>query len=332
MPGFTGTERASVNQVAQIGLESTPGTGVAATKLIEQTDFSVTPKYQSKSFRAQGRKHTLVVVPAKEWTEAKLSGPLSYTESIYWFSGCIAAVTPSTHPSGSTSKDWVFTPPLTGNATIQPYTVEKGDAIRAMKFTYGLMTGFGIKATRDSVEFSGDMMGQAITDGITLTGSLTGVGVQPVLPLHINWYMDSTAGGIGGTQLNDVLEGDFQSTGYFGPYWPMKRTSTSFTKHIDMAPKTTFKMKMEADAVGMSPLVNARVGSTLYFQMDAQGAIIESAIPYEMKLNFAAKIASIGAFSDDAGVYAIEWNFEVVEDTGLTYPFQITVTNAISAL
>ena len=50
---------------------------------------------------------------------------------------------------------------------------EQGDAIRAHKFGYGLFTGFGYKATRKDCSFTGKLIAQQLTDGISMTGSPT---------------------------------------------------------------------------------------------------------------------------------------------------------------
>lgn len=330
----TGTERATVNQIVQIGMESTPGTTVAATKLIQSTDVSPGIKLNSKSFRAGGRKYPYLTVPGREWVEAKLDGPASYNELSYWLSSVASLVSTATHSGGTLSKDWVITPALTGNSTIQTFTVEKGDSIRAMKFGYGLLTGISLDYSRDAVDFSGNMIGQRLSDNITLTasGSVTAIAKQPILGSDVNWYIDTTAGGIKGTQASNVVKATFDYSDVFGTYWPMVRTNTSFAKHIDLAPKATLKLEMEADSVGMSPLSGSRIGSTFYIVADAQGQIIEGSIPYQLELRMACQVASIEAFGDEDGVYKIGWNFNIIEDTTLAYAWKATVVNQLATL
>lgn len=328
----TGTERATVNQITQIGLETTAGTAVAATKLIQGTDFQPGIKLNTKQFRAMGRKYPYLTVPGREWVDAKLAGPANYNELAYWLS-CIGVMTPTTHTGGTNSKDWVLTPVTNGNANVQTYTVEKGDSIRAYKYAYGLLYTFNIHFTRDEVQFTGNMLGQRITDAITLTSSGIGnVTPQPILGSHVNWYLDTTSGGIGTTQLLNPVSGDLIWDAGYGTFWPMNRSNTSFKQHVDLAPKATLKMLLEADSAGMAQLSGARLGSTYYLQMDAQGPIIEGSIVYEWKVNFAAQVSNIQPFSDAQGVYAIEFEFTLVEDNTLAYAWKSTLTNNLAAL
>lgn len=328
----TGTVNATANKIAQIGPEVTAGTAVAATKQIIGASIQPGIKFNAKAFRAEGRKYPFVVVPGKEWSEHKITGPLNYTELVYWLCSAEALVTPTTHAGGSTSKDWTFTSLLTGNNTLQTYTLEKGDSVRAQKYAYCFVTGYDIHYTKDSVDFTATMMGQQVQDGITLTSSLSPVAVMPVFPAHVNMYIDTTSGNIGTTQALDVLEATFSKGNIYGPYWTFNRTNSSFAKHVDLAPNCTFKISQEADSVGLSPLTGVRTGSTYYFMVDAQGPIIEAAIPYEHQLKFAGKCTAITGFADDNGVYKIEWTFTIVEDTGLAYAMKQVVTNLLTAL
>lgn len=178
--------RASVNQQAQIGPEATAGTVVPATRLLAATDIQIGVKSENKTHRTQGHKHTAVVTQGKEYVEAKSSGEADYDELIYPFVSLCGIGSNPTVPGGAlTAKQWQFSPVLTGNATPKTFTVEKGDATTAEKFGYGLWTGVDLKFTRDSVDFSGDMIGQLISTGATLTPSLTEVALIPgrVMPL-----------------------------------------------------------------------------------------------------------------------------------------------------
>lgn len=326
------TTRADVNQIAQLGMEATPGAGATATKILMATSVDPGIKYTGKHFRAQGRKHTLLVVPAEEYVDGKFQGEASYSEIIYWLAGIVGKTTPVVHTGGTSSQDWTFTSVLTGNAAPQTFTIEKGDATRAFKFDYGLVTGLTMKMSHKSVDMSGTLVGQSIQDGITMSTGTTEIAEQPILPIHFNHYLDTSAGNIGTTQLLSVMEADFSHTAVYGTYWPMNRANNSFTKHVDLAPKTELKVTMEADSVGMSPLTNARAGSTLYYRAQAQGPIIEGAIPYALTLDMAVKVASITNFSDKEGIYAIEYTFEIVEDSALGKAFSAVVTNTATTL
>lgn len=330
----TGTDRATVNQLTQIGMEVTPGTSVAATKLLESTTIEPGIKANFKEFKAQGRKRPFLVVPGKEWTESKLTGAMCYAEIIYWLSSAKGAISSTLHTAGTISHDWNWTDSLQGNVNIQTFTIESGDSVRAGKSAYNFVNDWGWKVTRDACDFSGGLTSQAYQDNITLTpaGGVAPIGAAPILPEHWSFYLDTTSGGIGGTQLVDVMSAEFQEGSIYGTFWPLNRTLTSFSKHIDLGPKTTFKLAMEADSVGMSPLAFMRLGSSCYIRAQAQGPFIEGAIPYVFQQDMAVKVSGIQPFADEAGVYKVEWTFTPVEDTVWTKSYSILVTNGLTTL
>jgi hypothetical protein len=62
----------------------------------------------------------------------------------------------------------------------------------------------------------------------------------------------------------------------YGSFWPLNRTNISFPAHVDLAPATTMKLKVEADAAGMALLSSLQVGTTQYMRVMAQGQIIDN--------------------------------------------------------
>ena len=82
-------ENSSIYQVTQLGVEVTPGTPVAATRLITGASFVPRPQGNVNVFRPQGFKFATVAQPGREWSEFDVSGPLTYTELPYWLSSLI---------------------------------------------------------------------------------------------------------------------------------------------------------------------------------------------------------------------------------------------------
>ena len=59
-------------------------------------------------------------------------------------------------------------------------------------------------------------------------------------------------------------------------FFPFNRANLGWTAHVDLNPTSTFKMLMEADAVGMTPLTNLQAGSTQFLRVQGQGFIIDN--------------------------------------------------------
>jgi hypothetical protein len=324
----------TTNVRTQVGVESAHGTKVSATKILES--FSVEPAIKSSNtaHRAQGRKHSAVVTQGRESMEFKVSsGEADFAELVYPFSSVFGDADISTPMGGTNSRLWVFTPPLSGNTAVKTLTFEKGDDDRGYRFGYGLFTGVSLKFTRDSVDFSGDGIGQLIEDDISLTGSLAPVGLSPILGDMLNYYIDDASDDLGQTQLLDVMEASFDFTGAYGEYWPMVRANSSFASHVDMAPKCEVKLTMQANDEGMSLLDSLRDGSKHFLRIEAVAPVaIEGSIHPTLYIDLCGSVSGVEPYSDRDGVYSVGWTFEGVEDTDWGQALQVSLINTLTAL
>ena len=84
-------ERASIFSTVQIAVEVTPGTDPnAGYKQLSALQIEPSVKVELETYRASGQKFPTVAALNKEWTEAKLGGPITYTEIIYLLSSLIS--------------------------------------------------------------------------------------------------------------------------------------------------------------------------------------------------------------------------------------------------
>lgn len=333
-------EVTTANQDVQIGAEATTalGTSVSAGKRVECFDWTMGIMADVNFITGTGRKYPSASEENTEWTEGTIGGNFDYNGCIYPLASVMGSVAAASHGASTTAKDWIFTPPLTGSVVPQTYTVEMGDSVRARKTTYVLFTEWGYKGTRKDFTNSGKWIAYPITDGITKTASPTVVTSSPIAGKHWNAYLDSTSGGLGGTQLLRLMSVEYLMTNVYGVVYPINRTNLGWTAHVDLVPKCTVKLKFEANAEGMAPLSYLQAGTTYYLRLNAQGPQIASDGPGAIYATFqhdmAIKFGKPSAFADDAGVFALEWECTVVEDSswGTGKAQTITVTNLLTAL
>jgi hypothetical protein len=330
------TERASVNMITQIGVESTSGTAVAANKKMLNMSFVMAPKPDVKTYRASGHRWISEAVMNREWSEWKADGFLDYNDSVYLVSGPFGAATITTPGGGTNSRAWAWTPPVTGNIPPKTYTLEQGDSVRAHKAAYGLFTGFSYKGTRDAgFTMSAPMIAQAFTDAITMTSSPTSIALAPVAGGHASLYVDTTSGGIGGTQFTRIFSYEYTYDNGLGAFWPINRTNASFTGHVDQTPKNTIKLSLEADANGMSLYPHLQAGDFMYLRYEAIGATIESTIKYSIVHDIALKLTNISEIKDaNGGLVCTDYDGEVAEDPSWSSGKSqvLTITNTLTAL
>jgi len=335
-------ERTTINQKVQVGAESTSalGTVVAASKLLECFTWTFGINGDVIFYTPTGHKYPSTQEENTEWMDGTLGGDMDYNGIIYPLASVMGATTATAHAGPSaTAKDWVFSPPTTGSIVPQTFTLEQGDAVRAHRFAYGIFNQFGYTFTRKAFTVTGTLIGQPITDAITLTSSPTAVAIAPAPAKHINVYLDSTQAALGTTQLTRVLQGTYAMNSVYGPLWVLNRANIGFTAHVDTAPATTFKLKVEADAAGMALLGYLQTGVTYYLRVDAKGSTAiatdgtgSTNIYNEFIHDMAVKVGKPSTFADDQGVFAIEWELTVVEDPTWGHSQQVTVTNLIASL
>src|SRR2546421_1253581 len=268
--------RATINVRTQIGVEITSGTAVAANKVLQCYDFKTGIKPAVTMIAASGRKYPASQEENKEWMAGTLSGSMDFNGLPYLLSSAWGVITPGAHGASSTAKDWIGTPPVTGSLTPTTYTFEQGDSVRAHKFAYGLVTKFGYTFTRDATSITGDIIGQPISDGITMTGGPSLVALAPIASKYWNLYLDATSAGLGTTQLLSPLSFNYEMGNIYLPAWFINRANLGFTSHVDGDPTAMCKLLVMADAQGMSLLNNLQLGTTAFLRAEALGPIIDN--------------------------------------------------------
>jgi len=325
-------ERATVFQTVQVGVESTYGTSVAASKLLQS--MSIEPNIQAdvKTFRPSGQKFNTVAALGKEWSAGKLSGMATYTEIIYALASALKKPTPTT-PGGTTPRLWTFDSAPSAADTIASYTVEQGSAERAHKVTGLVIPEFGMDFSRDAVSINGSTLARAVTDGITLTAAPTAIALLPILPTAVSVKLADTQAGLAGASvLSRALSASWNIGNRFGPLWTLDSTQTSFAALVEMVPSGGAKLKVEADAAGMGLLTQLRSGATKFMRIAATGDQIETTYYYSIQIDLALKVTKVSDFSDADGVYAVEWEFELAKDSTWGKAIEVQVQNIATAL
>jgi len=330
-------ERATVFQVVQVGSEGTVGTQASANKLLTAMTLDATPNVEVTPFTPSGYLHPTVTVPGRDWTTADASGPATYTEIIYPITSHFtkpAGGTPVIPSGGTNSRYWAIVPGFNAAGTPATFTFEQGDANVAQRFVGGIFTDFGYTFSRENFEISGAVLGQKLTtSGVTLTSSPSALSLVPIQPDQVDVYADTVAGNLGTTKITRLFEGEYSSTGRYGPVWDVNTANVSYATTVDTMPSKTFRFVVEADSTGTNYMGHLRGGTTLYFRVIAQGGTIEAGtIRYKFQHDFAAKLTETGSLSDRDGVYAQEFTGQIVYDSTLTYAERLHLINSITAL
>lgn len=327
-------DRMFANAGVQIGVESTSGTSVAASKKLLMTSIMPTIKADVKTFRPMGQKYSGLAALGKEWVEAKVEAPGNYTDLTYLLASLISYSAPS-QQGGTSAYKWTFASSHNSADTVKTFTVEQGDSVRAHKFTYGIMNALTMTFGRDEVKFSGSMMGTALQDGITMTSTPTSIAQQLLLPSHVDIKIADTQAGLAGASvLSRSWSFEFSLADRFVPMWPLGTTfGTGPAAYAEGAePKLTAKLKMEADATGMGLLTKLRAGTAQFVRLSAVGPLIAGSYYNTLQIDLAAAVSNVSEFSNADGVFAIEWGLEGIVDSTWGKSHSIELTNTLTAL
>lgn len=339
-------ERQTVAQVQQIGKETTPGTGVAATRRLGSMTLNPGVSAEAELFRPQGAKFGTVQALNREWVEGDMSGQPTYDEVIYPLAGVFGAPVSSSILDGATPTQafqHVFSPKTDQADSPLTFTLEQGDAVQAEKMAHLLFTGFSLDISRSGVSMGGSFFAQAIQKAITLTSGLAlPAALNPILPGHFSLYTATSAANLGTTQtqLLRVISGAPSVDGRYTPSWFVNSALPSFATFAEAAegPTADMGLTVEADAAGMGLLDRLRDGATTYLRLEAKGGanIYNAGTQLNLQHRFcwdmAVKAREVDTWSDEDGIWAIPFTFQMVHDTTWNKSQQITVVNKVASL
>jgi hypothetical protein len=327
-------ERSSISQTIQIGMETVPGTAVAATKRFKTVSIEPTTTTTIDTFRPAGSKYNALTALSKEHTTAPVTGRGSYTEIIYPLASVLRKPTITTPPGATLGRKFTFDSADGSEDDVQTYTIEHGSNVHADRFSYGVFTEFGMTFNRNAVELTGSLIGRAIEDDITMTsaGSITPIPLIPILATQVSVYADPEAADVGTTKLSRVVSAAFSLTNKSVPLWILDASLDSYVTHIETAPEVTFTLMVEADAEGMEFINKMRTAERTFFRVEGIGPEIEAATDNTFNLDISAEVSNMNGFSDQDGLYAAEFTFTAIIDDTWGKAFEFSVINALTAL
>lgn len=321
-------EKASIFQTVQIGIEATPGTPVAANKKLLATSLVPAVKVEGETFRAIGNKYPSFAVVNKEWSEASVEGKLTYNEILYLLSSLLSQPEP-VQQEATTAYKWTFTSDTDGEDAGITFTVEQGDANSAWRAAGVKVSGLEFTFNRSEVSLSGPAIGQPLETGITMTASPTSMTPRIVLPAHLKFYMADTQAGLDSAQaLSRGFSLNWSLTDKNTLAWPVGQSPVL----IESEPKLEAKLSLATDTVGLGLIATMREGYTKWFRVKAEGNTIQSPHKYTFQIDFPGQITDVGEFSDEDGLYLVEYTLAMIHDSTWGKAFQIDVITDVQTL
>lgn len=325
----------------QLGIESTKGTLVAATRLIECDGEATEEQDFYRSAYPQGVRSTaggLGVITRKGFG-LKVSTDLTSSE-ILWplHTGVRGSLSPV---GGGAAKTWTATPELTtGIPTIAAATIE---AIRSDGTTnhyygeagYGMTSGFEIEWAYNQVsKLSWEMFARARqTD--TPTGSLVVYSTRKVLVTNLLFvYLDTTWAGLGGTQLTGIVRNAKLTvdTGYRPNYTMDGRADLDHVNHKVGKLSAKLSLLLELDAVGAARFTAYRANSGQFIRLKSTGDAISGGGNHTVQVDGAYRFTGPPAMQADGDQMLVACELESYYDATGTKTLEFVAINELAAI
>lgn len=221
----------------QIGLESTPGTAVAATTIWRGIGLM-----QDQRVIQHVDEEVGIAMPTTRNYTPKLGVvctfdpiEMTYQQIPYLLEAGVAAETPTQDGAGS---DYIYAYAFPGTALVplNTYTLEGGNNQQAYEMDYAHVASFNLAGNAaEGAMMNAEWVGRTMID-TTFTGALA---IPTLLPGHhlkfgdVSLYIDEPAGTIGSTQISNTLY-NFNLevvTGYV-PVWTDESTEFDYVQWV----------------------------------------------------------------------------------------------------
>ncbi len=312
----------------QIGKETTPGTGVAATRVTYASAVSLTRSREQREHRVpRGTRDNVI---ARTLGPVMAGGALTVGvhpgELVEWMLGTFdGSVTPIVPTGGVTAQRWKFTPGLTpASLTIERLdgaNTERGLGMRANQMTIAGNVREGNAAT---FELFGTDVDRSFA---SLTAALTERTIVPFEGYQTNLYVDALGATPGTTQKIAMISWNVVVGNAMARKYLAQNTLAARRTTMGMLAVTANLMLegMESDTV--AELANADANTPRLARLEFIGPLIEGSIYQTVWVDLPGYWASPDTNQTDEGTRAYGFPFNYVFDPTLGAGINVTLTN-----
>lgn len=315
-------ERATIFNHLQLGVESTPGTVVAAAIQLLDSGITPRPRIPTAQYRPMGSKYATDLLVQKVRSEFGLEGVISYIDLTYWLSSCLRkATTPGT---------WIFDSNPFAADVFQTFTMEYGSAAGAERLAYGAVTGLEFAFTETECRMRGNGIGRDMADGITLTPTPTILPSVVLNPANTDVFIGDSIGGL--ANAGRFFEANFNISGRYNPVVTLDSSQPSFSALVEGSPTLTARLVCEKDSVANGYMTDLKSAKTKYMRIkNTDPRIVTGSTHYDFQLTFPFKFREPDP-ADRQGVYANTYELVPIYDVTFANAFQFAIVNGLSTL
>lgn len=306
--------RADVGIVSQFGIETTPGTTVAATRTFNGLEITVDPEFEIYEGRASGRKYKTVAQKNKEWSKGTIEGPAQYSEMHSLLKNFIGATVGS--QIGTTGAyPWTVSPSISAaDSNRSSFTLRHGDGDAAVIVPNFNITELSFEFA-DQPKVSGTWIGQKLAAG-SLTSNVPQLAAQPISRNDIKIFLDDDSADIGTTALASPIMASVKFGTNREASWVLNRDNASWKDLTETAIEVTGELQLIHDSTSRSLYTSWNTDELpfRYMRIDCNGANIgtngSAAVDYQFYIDLALRFTGAKENRKASGaVYAYTYSF-----------------------
>lgn len=327
------TVRATVYEQMQFGKEAIPGTAVDVERRLLSLQWSLGPEVEVQTFRPSGLLFPIAQTANVEHFGASYVGPLTYTELLYlvesmWGGGYKEQV-PDKDAWDRTWEQPAWNEPVDSIT----WTAAWGNEEFGTRSTYVFVNGLRMAFSRRECTVEGDVLGRAADlETPASTEELSEVDVAPVLGNDWEVYLGDDDEDVDANPEPAVIRVKVGWDRLRNLFFPLLRDAGPVP--VTVAPRALVSLLAVANGEEAGVLLarQMRTGATKFVRLFARGPAIETGVYNEIDLQMATKIGKPKRFTDEDGVYAMEWPLELAFDQGWQKTFSLRVRTGIDVL
>lgn len=261
----------------QLGRESTPGTGVAATTIWRGmgviSDNRAVEMVEEDIGILMGTHRSYI--PKLEAALSMGSVPATFEQILHLLEAGLMTATPAQDGAGD-GYIYTYNFPTTAVPTIKTYTIEGGDNQQAEEMEYSFVTSLTLEGNAgEALMMSAEWLGRQATDS-TFTEALSVPSVEEILASKGKLYIDDVATGYGNTQVSDTLLSMTLNitTGLVAKYTMEGELYFSF--HQSTKPEITLDLTFEHNSSAVTEKGNWRSNTPRAVQLLFEGSAFDT--------------------------------------------------------
>lgn len=197
-----------------------------------------------------------------------------------------------------------------------------------------LASGNQVPITSTGNAFTGGTT-PAVAIAETIPGTTpTEVPAVGISPKTFDLFIDTTAAGLGVTQMDRAFALSFKLTGLRDALWAMKSSNSDYAAMIDAEPSVTFSLTLGYDDAGMDIHAAFQSGASRFLRFRSLGAAIPgSASNYLFQLDACVKMDKpVNITNQDGLVIATSYTGQITHDATWGKGYELTDTSTVATL